>query len=280
MPEPALGPPRLPGSVTLRPSSGRARPRRPGRRRRGRPRRRAAPRCRSATAAACGSWVTMITVWPNSSTAWRSRPRTSSEACESRLPVGSSANSTAGRCTSARATATRCCWPPESSDGRCVSRSRSPIVSISWSSHFWSGCVPASCSGSVMFSSAVSTGTRLKAWKTNPSRSRRSRVRPAVVEAREFLPVDHHRSRGGLVQPGEQVHQRRLPGARRAHDGRELPGREGQRHAGERVHGGLALAVGTAQVRRRNDVHRRSIVAQAARWRLRAAGSLTRRGRG
>ena len=29
-----------------------------------------------------------------------------------------------------------------------------------------------------MFSSAESTGTRLKAWKTNPSRSRRSRVSP------------------------------------------------------------------------------------------------------
>src|SRR4051794_1835393 len=64
---------------------------------------------RLATAAATGSWVTTITVWPNSSTARRSRPSTSSEEGESRLPVGSSANSTAGRCTSARATATRCC---------------------------------------------------------------------------------------------------------------------------------------------------------------------------
>ena len=34
---------------------------------------------------------------------------------ESRLPVGSSAKTTAGRVTSARATATRCCWPPDSS---------------------------------------------------------------------------------------------------------------------------------------------------------------------
>ena len=38
---------------------------------------------------------------------------------ESRLPVGSSAKTTLGRETSARAIATRCCWPPESSDGRC-----------------------------------------------------------------------------------------------------------------------------------------------------------------
>ena len=32
----------------------------------------------------------------------------------SRLPVGSSANSTSGRLTKARAKATRCCCPPES----------------------------------------------------------------------------------------------------------------------------------------------------------------------
>ena len=36
----------------------------------------------------------------------------------SRLPVGSSASSTRGSLTSARAIATRCCWPPDSSDGQ------------------------------------------------------------------------------------------------------------------------------------------------------------------
>ena len=71
----------------------------------------------------------MTTVWPNSSTAWRSSRRTSSLAFESRLPVGSSAKTTAGLETSARATATRCCWPPESSDGRWVRRSSRPTVS-------------------------------------------------------------------------------------------------------------------------------------------------------
>ncbi len=35
----------------------------------------------------------------------------------SRLPVGSSARMSAGSVTSARATATRCCWPPDSSVG-------------------------------------------------------------------------------------------------------------------------------------------------------------------
>ena len=51
----------------------------------------------SAIAAAPASWVTMTIVWPNSSTARRSRSSTSRLAFESRLPVGSSANTTAGR---------------------------------------------------------------------------------------------------------------------------------------------------------------------------------------
>ena len=44
----------------------------------------------------------------------------------SRLPVGSSATSSVGRVTMARAIATRCCWPPDSSAGVCVSRPSSP----------------------------------------------------------------------------------------------------------------------------------------------------------
>ena len=75
---------------------------------------------RSAIAAACASWVTMTVVWPSVSTESRSSARISPLVVESRLPVGSSANMTLGRETSARATATRCCWPPDSSDGRCA----------------------------------------------------------------------------------------------------------------------------------------------------------------
>lgn len=41
----------------------------------------------------------------------------SSRLCESRLPEGSSASSTAGELIRARAMATRCCSPPDSSSG-------------------------------------------------------------------------------------------------------------------------------------------------------------------
>src|SRR5216110_126603 len=69
-----------------------------------------------------GSWVTMTMVWPISSTARRMKVSTSALARESRLPVGSSAKMISGRLASARATATRCCWPPDISLGRCCSR--------------------------------------------------------------------------------------------------------------------------------------------------------------
>ncbi len=95
---------------------------------------------------------------------------------ESRLPVGSSAKITVGRETSARAIATRCCCPPESSAGRWRRRSPRPTRSMTDSTHSASGFVPAIWSGSRMFSSAVSVGSRLKNWKMNPMLWRRSNV--------------------------------------------------------------------------------------------------------
>src|SRR5262249_10340027 len=73
---------------------------------------------RAAAAETRSSWVTMSSVvrsfrfssWKNSMT---SRP-----VWVSRLPVGSSHRSTAGRLNRARAMATRCFCPPDSSGGR------------------------------------------------------------------------------------------------------------------------------------------------------------------
>ena len=123
-----------------------------------------------------------------------------------------------GRVTSARAIATRCCWPPDSSEGRCLRRSVRPTVSIRLSTHAWSMSRPAIVSGSVMFSSAVSTGSRLKAWKMKPIFSRRSSVSALVVERRDLDAVDLDRSRRGPVESGEAVHQGRLAGPGRSHD--------------------------------------------------------------
>ena len=222
---------------------GRGRNRRSGRRGRRRSARRRGTRPGRRTTAATGSWVTITMVWPNSRTAVRMNDRISAPVRESRLPVGSSAKMISGRLARARATATRCCWPPESSDGRCFRRFCSPTVSTTWSNHAGSGLRPARRAGSVMFSAAVSVGTRLKAWKMNPMRSRRSWVSWRSLSFGEVGVADEHGARREVVEPGEAVHQRRLARARRAHDGGEAAGGELDGHAVEGADLGLASAV-------------------------------------
>src|SRR4051794_29268534 len=127
----------------------------------------------SACAAATGSWVTITTVWPSASTTSRSRASTSRPVRVSSAPVGSSANTTSGRVTSARAIATRCCWPPESCEGRWRRRSLSPTRAATSRTSERRTRRPSRRIGSPMFCVTVSEGIRLKAWKTNPIRSRR-----------------------------------------------------------------------------------------------------------
>ena len=57
----------------------------------------------------------------------------------------------------------------------------------------------------------------------------------------------------GRSSPASSVHERRLARARRAHDRREAAAREGDVDAGQRVDGDLALAVAAAQVGGGND---------------------------
>ena len=78
----------------------------------------------------CGSCVTRTTVIPSALSCWNIR-RISTLVCESRLPVGSSASSSAGLLTNARPMATRCCCPPDICDGSWSTRSASPTRSNS-----------------------------------------------------------------------------------------------------------------------------------------------------
>src|SRR5213078_434352 len=73
------------------------------------------------------SWVTSTIVSPSRLSRCMSAS-TSTLVRGSRLPVGSSASITAGSLMSARAIATRCCWPPESWLGGCDSRSASAAI--------------------------------------------------------------------------------------------------------------------------------------------------------
>ena len=72
---------------------------------------------RRARRATVGSCVTMMTVMPRVRCSSPNRSKTSLPVLLSNAPVGSSANKIVGWLTSARAMATRCCWPPDNSTG-------------------------------------------------------------------------------------------------------------------------------------------------------------------
>ena len=210
-------------------------------------------RTRSAIAAARASWVTITIVCPRSATEWRSSSRISAPVFESRFPVGSSANTTSGCETSARAIATRCCWPPESSAGRCESRSPSPTDSTSSSKNAGSGFSPAIASGSRMFSSAFSIGSRLKNWKTKPMCSRRSLVRSESSSVVISLPAIVTDPEVGLSRPARMCIRVDLPEPDGPMTAVSFPARHLDRHTAERVDRRLALAVAPCHVARDDD---------------------------
>mmetsp|Transcript_26021 Transcript_26021/g.62077 ORF Transcript_26021/g.62077 Transcript_26021/m.62077 type:complete len:180 (-) Transcript_26021:244-783(-) len=95
----------------------------------------------------------------------------------SRSPVGSSSSSSSGLFASARAIVTRCCSPPESSDGRCSSLSRSPTLvrrSTARMRRWEAESLPRIVIGSSTFSNADIVAIRLNVWKTKPMLLRRS----------------------------------------------------------------------------------------------------------
>ena len=131
------------------------------------------------------SWVTTTIVMPDSATS-RITASTSPTSSGSSADVGSSNSSTFGSITSARAMATRCCWPPESWLGYLPMWSMSPTRLRPFA---------ARCSASsratpftrrsaiVTFSSAHRWGKRLNCWKTMPTCFRSSVAwRPGAYE--------------------------------------------------------------------------------------------------
>src|SRR5215470_1572275 len=78
----------------------------------------------------------------------------------------------------ARARATRCCSPPESSEGRAWARRAMPKVARNSSPRATACCLftPAAIMGTATFSAAVKAGIKLNCWKTKPRFSRRKRM--------------------------------------------------------------------------------------------------------
>src|SRR6266545_4607484 len=130
---------------------------------------------RGRLAAMSRSWVMTTTVVPAACSS-RSRSSTPVPDAESRLPVGSSARTSAGSPTTARAIATRCFSPPESWCGRWVSRCSRPTRHSAATARRRRSRTrtPAYSRPSATLSIAGSPGARWNCWKTNPTVPARS----------------------------------------------------------------------------------------------------------
>ena len=95
---------------------------------------------------------------------------TSAEVPGSMLPVGSSARRMSGRLTNARAIATRCCSPPDSSLGRQSHFSRRPTRSRACGT--WAVTIdlgrPITSRAKATLANTDLFGSNRKSWKTQP----------------------------------------------------------------------------------------------------------------
>ena len=144
---------------------------------------------------------------------------------ESSSPVGSSASSRAGSVTRARAMATRCCSPPESSEGRWrARRSRPTRASASRARAARPRRSPAMRRGSSTFSCAESRGSRPKDWKTKPSLRRRRRTSAPSSMASTRSPSMLTSPSVGRSSPATRLSRVVLPEPERPMRARNSPG--------------------------------------------------------
>ena len=185
---------------------------------------------------------------------------TSSRGC----PVGSSAKTTAGRVTSARATATRCCWPPDSSAGRCVRRSPSPTASMSVSSHSRSGRVAADPQRQDDVLLGGQDRQQVVALEDEADRARRRRVRSRSLRPSRRVPSISTQPAVGRSSPARMCSSVDLPEPEGPMIAVKLPGCERDVDAAQGVDGRRALAVALDEAVAADDGGRRG-----CRWRAR-----------
>ena len=161
---------------------------------------------------------------------------TSSPICESRLPVGSSASRMRGRPTMARAMATRCCWPPESCDGKWWMRALRPTRSSAASASLRRSRVrhPAVEQRNLHVVEHAQVGDQVEGLEDEADLLVADRGERAIAIAGDRRPVDLHRAPGRRVEQPDQVEQRALAAAGRPHDRDELPFADVEVDVGER----------------------------------------------
>ena len=136
----------------------------------------------------------------------------------SSAPSGSSSSSTAGRLTSARASATRCCWPPESWRGlRLASaasrRARAPRPRAARTSSF-GDALALEAEGDVLLDAQVRE--QRVALEDGVGRAAGRR------QAGHVVAVEQHRALARLLEAGDHAQGGRLAAAGRAEHGEEL----------------------------------------------------------
>ena len=131
--------------------------------------------------ATASEWVMRTIVTPSSLLILPSRSRTWLVVSVSRALVASSHRSVLGLVMSARAMATRCCWPPESCEGYEPSLPSRPTSARSLRARLGASAretrlpVLASVAGKMTLSSTVRCSNREKRWKIMPMSARSSR---------------------------------------------------------------------------------------------------------
>ena len=165
---------------------------------------------RSACRAAPAECVTSRQALPLSRQRATSASSTAAAVSGSRLPVGSSASSSAGWCTSARAMATRCSCPPLSCAGRRAASAPRPTASRAERTRAESGR-PSRRRGSSTLSATLRCGSTWKAWKTKPRRWRRSRADAASDNPVTSVSPIHTRPLSGASSPAMQFRSVDLP---------------------------------------------------------------------
>ena len=163
----------------------------------------------------------------------------------SRLPVGSSASSSSGSVTMARAIATRCCWPPDSSAGVWCSRPARPTrcracTAVSRRSRRGHAAVDERQFDVLDRRGAGEQIVALEHEAEVVAPEQRALIagQPGDIDAVETVAAG-----GRPVEAADDVHGGGLAGARGPHDGDELAARDRQIDAGKGTDQAAALAI-------------------------------------
>ncbi len=171
--------------------------------------------------------------------------RSLSAVSESTLAVGSSARTTAGLAAMARAMATRCCWPPESSEGRRSSIPSSPTSAKQLADTLSPFLVVQALHPHDDLGVFVGGEHRHEVigleYESDPVASDLAELLSA--ESAQVFPLENHATRSRFIESTDEVQQSRLSRAGGAADGGEFPFLDGKGKSSQGGYVQLALLV-------------------------------------